>query len=238
MRDVGLAVLAEVSAVVVDHRGGVVVDAFLLELVDRDDEGDVMLARQVLHQPDGGAVGDRLGEIVPAGGLLGAEVRAVEDLLQADDLRAGFRGLPDVIDVLVDHGLLGGFERSVRRRDVGGLNQRAADISGHWVLGNPAIISHTEVVMSLRRAAPFALAAVFATCIRSQETKPAPELLGVDTKLVAPGGATLTAPAGLVGCQRTGHDRAPAARNRHPPGHRGIGCGRRRGCRGRRMVRI
>ncbi len=50
--------------------------------------------------------------------------------------------------------------------------------------------------MSLRRTVSFAFAAVLVTCIWSQDTKPAPELLGVDTKLVAPGGATLTAPAG------------------------------------------
>jgi hypothetical protein len=68
-----------------DHGGGVVVDAFLLDLVDRDDQRDVVLARQVLHEADGGAVRDGLGEIVPAGGLLGAEIRAVEDLLQAHD---------------------------------------------------------------------------------------------------------------------------------------------------------
>ena len=68
----------------------------------------MVLAREILHEPDGGAVGDGLGEVVPAGVLLGAEVGAVEDLLQADDLGAGFGGLLDVGDVLVDHGLLGG----------------------------------------------------------------------------------------------------------------------------------
>ena len=115
MRDVGLAVLAEVAAVVVDHGGGVVVDAFLLDFVDGNDEGDVVLPGQVLHQPDGGAVGDGLGEVVPLGGLLGAEVGPVEDLLQADDLGAGFGGLLDVGDVLVDHGLLGGCR--ARRRE-------------------------------------------------------------------------------------------------------------------------
>ena len=114
-----------------DDGGGVVVDAFLLDLVDGHDQGDVVLPRQVLHQADGGAVGDRLGEIVPLGGLLGAEVRTVEDLLQADDLRAGFGGLLDVGHVLVDHGLLGGFERGVGRRGVGGLNQRTANDARH-----------------------------------------------------------------------------------------------------------
>ena len=40
VRDVRLAVLAEIGAVVVDDGGGVVVDALLLDLVDGDDEGD------------------------------------------------------------------------------------------------------------------------------------------------------------------------------------------------------
>ena len=93
-----------------------------------------MLAGEVAHQTDGGAVGDRLGEVVPPGGLLGAEVGAVENLLQADDLRAGRRRLTDVLDVLVDHGLLGGFERGVGRGGVGSLNERAPHVTGHEIL--------------------------------------------------------------------------------------------------------
>jgi hypothetical protein len=38
VRDVRLAIFAEIAAVGVDHRGGVVVDAFLLAFVDRDDQ--------------------------------------------------------------------------------------------------------------------------------------------------------------------------------------------------------
>ena len=41
-----------------------------------------------LHKLGRGTVGDRFGGVVPAGGLFGAEVGAVENLLQADDLRA------------------------------------------------------------------------------------------------------------------------------------------------------
>src|SRR5690349_11006954 len=43
LRDVGLAVLAEVRAVGIDDRGGVVVDAGLLALVDRDDHHHLVL---------------------------------------------------------------------------------------------------------------------------------------------------------------------------------------------------
>ena len=72
----------------------------------------MVLAREILHEADGGAVGIGFGEVVPAGLLLGAEVGAVEDLLEADDLRAGFGGLPDIADMLVDHALLDLGERS------------------------------------------------------------------------------------------------------------------------------
>ena len=86
-------------------------------LVDRDDQRDVMLlrARSCISRMVGPS---GMGSVksYQRGGLLGAEVRAVEDLLQADDLRAGFGGLLDVGDVLVDHGLLGGLERGVGRR--------------------------------------------------------------------------------------------------------------------------
>ena len=84
----------EVCAVVADHRRGVVVDAFQLHLIDRDDQRDVMLPREVLHELDGRTVRDGLGEVVLLRGLLSAEVWLVEDLLQADDLRADFGGLP------------------------------------------------------------------------------------------------------------------------------------------------
>ena len=49
VRNVRLAILPEISAVVVNHRRGVVIDAFLLEFVDGNDQRDVMAARLVLH---------------------------------------------------------------------------------------------------------------------------------------------------------------------------------------------
>ena len=87
MRDVHLAELAEVAAVGVDHRRRVVVDAGEVLLVDRHDQHDLMLPGDLGHQPGRGAVGHGLGQFVPSRLLLGAEVRAVEQLLQADDLR-------------------------------------------------------------------------------------------------------------------------------------------------------
>ena len=86
LRNVVLAVLAEVRAVGVDHGGGVVVHAVHLALVDRHDDRHAVLLREVLDQARRRAVGHGLGEVVPACRLLGAEVRPVEQLLEAEDL--------------------------------------------------------------------------------------------------------------------------------------------------------
>ena len=77
------------------------------------------------------AVGNLLGQLVPARLLLGAEVGAVEQLLQAEDLDALLAGVLDERQVLVDHPLLdvvgGSLERDVRLD----LDQAAADDSRH-----------------------------------------------------------------------------------------------------------
>src|SRR3546814_6049093 len=75
LRDVGLAVLAEVAAVGVDDRAGVVVDAGDVLLVDRHHDDHRVLLRVVLHEADGGAVGDLLGSGIPLGVLARTEVR-------------------------------------------------------------------------------------------------------------------------------------------------------------------
>src|SRR6266540_4066800 len=106
LRDVLLAVLAEVRPVGVDHRGGVVVDTGLLFLVDRDDEDDAVLARHVLHQLRGRPARDRLGVRVVVRVLHLAEVRPVEQLLQAHHLRALRGGGADRGDRVLDHGFL------------------------------------------------------------------------------------------------------------------------------------
>src|SRR5215471_5507137 len=106
LRDVVLAVLAEESAVGVDHRGGVVVDALLLFLVDRHDQHHLVLPRHVAHQPDGGAVGHPLGPGVPLRLLHLAEVRAVEEFLQASDARPLRRGVPDRRHRVLHHRVL------------------------------------------------------------------------------------------------------------------------------------
>ena len=71
-----------------------------------DQSADVIYARQVLHQAGGGAVGNRLGDVVPFAVLHLAEVGAVEQFLVADDLRAFLSGLARIVHVLVDHRFL------------------------------------------------------------------------------------------------------------------------------------
>src|SRR6516165_8668019 len=127
VRDVGLAVLAEDRAVALDHAGGVVVDAGLLLLVPRDDQHDAVLAGHLAHPADGRPVLG-LRRVVPLRVLLGAEVRAVEDLLEAHYLRALARCVRDHLDVLVDRLRLG----HVRL----GLDQRRADRSHRCSLLN------------------------------------------------------------------------------------------------------
>src|SRR5450432_2124284 len=137
VRNVRFAVLPKVSAVIVDHRGRVVIYARLLHLVNRHDDRHAMFPGQILHQLYGGPVRDTLREIVPAGSLLRAEVRPVKNLLQATDLRPGIGGLLDIGHVLVDHGRLGGFERSVRRRRIRSLDQRTPYNARHDSSGAP-----------------------------------------------------------------------------------------------------
>ena len=103
LRDVVLAVLAEHRAVGVDHRGGVVVVARVLDLEDRHDQHHPGLAGQRLHPLHGGAVGHRLGPPVVLVLLDLAEVGGVEHLLEAHDLRALLRRRACVTLVDLDH---------------------------------------------------------------------------------------------------------------------------------------
>src|SRR5690349_19534561 len=106
LRDVGLAVLAQVLAVGVDHRRGVVVDARVLFLVHRRDDDDAVLPGHVLEELGRRAVGDRFGVGVVVRVLHLAEVRPVEEFLQADHLRASRGGGLDMVHRCRDHRFL------------------------------------------------------------------------------------------------------------------------------------
>ena len=103
LRDVDLAELAEIAAVGVDHRRRVVVDAGHRLLVDRHDDDHGVLAGEVLHQPGGRAVRNRLGRAVPFRILAWAEIGLGEDLLEAQHLDALLGRLGDERQVRLDH---------------------------------------------------------------------------------------------------------------------------------------
>src|SRR3546814_13007634 len=80
-----------------------VVDAGDVLLVDRHHDDHRVLLRVVLHEADGGAVGDLLGSGIPLGVLARTEVRLVEHLLQADHLHALLAGFVDPPQVPLVH---------------------------------------------------------------------------------------------------------------------------------------
>jgi len=121
--DVVLAVLAEVGAVRVDDRGGVVEDAGLLLLVHRQYEDDAVLLRKCLEPLDDRPVGDLLGVLVERRVLDLAEVGPVEQLLEAQDLSTLGGRVAHRLLVHPDHRLL------VARP--GGLEDRGTDHSAH-----------------------------------------------------------------------------------------------------------
>ena len=107
LRDVLLAVLAQVGAVGIDDRGGVVVHAGLGDLVHGEHQHHAGFLGDALETLGGGAIGDVLGVAVVLGVLHLTEVRAVEQLLEAHDLSTLLGGLVHRGLVLVDHGVLG-----------------------------------------------------------------------------------------------------------------------------------
>jgi hypothetical protein len=104
--DVVLPVLAEIRAVGIDYRGGVVVDTGDFFLVNRHHQNHPVCLRDRLHRSNGRAVGDSLDHFVPARLLLGAKIRPVEEFLQTEHLHAPPCRLFDERQVLVKHPLL------------------------------------------------------------------------------------------------------------------------------------
>src|ERR1041385_50504 len=129
--DVVLAILAQVFAVSIDHRSRIVVEACHLFLIDRDHDHHAVFGCDFLHQLDCGAVRDRLSQLIPAGALLRAEIRAVKNFLKAQHLDLLFRRLFNQLQVFFNHGFFDLFERLVRAQHVAGLDQAAAHNSRH-----------------------------------------------------------------------------------------------------------
>jgi hypothetical protein len=95
--DVHLAIHAEQGPVRVDDCRGVSIHAACLPLEDRNDQNDAELFRHLL-QGRRGRSRNRLGDVEPLVSLRLREVRRVEQLLQANDLRTARRRFPDARD--------------------------------------------------------------------------------------------------------------------------------------------
>src|SRR5262245_10465452 len=132
--NVVLPIFSEVRPVSIDNRGGVVIDAGHFLFVDRHHHHHSVLAGKLLHVFDGGALRNMLDHLVPAGVLLGTEVRSIEEFLKTEQLHPFPSRFLDERQMLVDHAALH-IGRAAVERDVGlGLNQPAANHPCHVVL--------------------------------------------------------------------------------------------------------
>src|SRR5207237_9366933 len=77
MWDVRYAILPEIRTIGPDHRRGIVINAFLLDLINRHDDDEMVLTRRLLHESNRRTVRNTLGKVIPAGLLFGAEIRSV-----------------------------------------------------------------------------------------------------------------------------------------------------------------
>ena len=94
--NVHFAIFAEKTAVGVDHRAGVVVNAGSTAFEKRNDQRDFALFRD-LREFFGRRARDRLGKIEKVGIFLAAKIFAAEKFMQRDDLRAARGGFTDFL---------------------------------------------------------------------------------------------------------------------------------------------
>jgi hypothetical protein len=100
-----LAILPEHGAVGIDYHRGVVIDARLLLLEDRQYRDHRQLGGECGEVPHDGPVGG-FGVVVVLDVFGDAQIRRVEQLLKADHLRSPCFGLPGELLVFVEHRLL------------------------------------------------------------------------------------------------------------------------------------
>src|SRR5687768_6374272 len=131
VRDVVLPILAEIRAVGIDDSGGVVVDAGAVLFVEWHDDDHLVLLGDLLHEPSGRPARDGLDRVIPSCTLLGAEVRAGEDLLHAEELHAFLPRTLDQRHVLGNVRLADGLERFSGAAGVRGLNETGFDETRH-----------------------------------------------------------------------------------------------------------
>ena len=99
----GLAVLAEIAAVGVDNRGGVVIHTGHLFLVNGHDDDHLVLLRIFLHEAGRMTLGNALRSGIPLPVLARAEIGLCKHFLKTQDLNTLFSGIFDIGDMGVDH---------------------------------------------------------------------------------------------------------------------------------------
>ena len=132
VRDMVLAIFSQITAVGIDHRGGIEINSRHLLFVNRNHDHHAMLRGELLHHAHRRAIRHPLGQFIPARILLRAKIRAVEKFLQAQDLRFLSRRLFDQLQVLVDHRLPDLGEGALCAERIAGLNQRHNAQFGAW----------------------------------------------------------------------------------------------------------
>src|SRR5579862_3408300 len=131
MRDMRLAVLAKIGAIVGDHGRSIVENPFLFHFVHWDNQRDPQFLRQRPHKVDRGTIRNGLRHFVPLHFLLSAEIGPVEDFLQANDLRSVFGSLSNEPDMLLNHGFLLSRQWLGSRYSIRRLNNRTSNHTGH-----------------------------------------------------------------------------------------------------------
>src|ERR1700722_11010793 len=131
VRDVMFAVLTQIASVRIYDGCGIEVHPRHLLFVNRDHDHHVVLGSDLLHQFNCGSVRNSFREFVPADVLLGTEIWAVKQLLQAKYLHLLFRRLLDELQVLIDHGLLDLRQRAVAAHYIPCLDETTAHNAGH-----------------------------------------------------------------------------------------------------------
>src|SRR5438270_5667551 len=133
LRNVVLAIFAEILSVRIDHRSRVEIETGHLFFVNRDDNHHLVFGRDLLHQFRGWAIGHALRHLIPLLILFRAKVRAVEEFLKTEYLHLLLRGLLDELQVLVDHGFLDLSQAVIWAKRIARLNEAAADNSRHYL---------------------------------------------------------------------------------------------------------
>jgi len=103
LRDMRLAILAEIAAVCIDNRGGVVVDARHLFLVDGHHDNHLVLLRVFLHELRRMALRDALRGGVPLPVLARTEIGLGKHFLETKHLHALLARVFDHGNMSIDH---------------------------------------------------------------------------------------------------------------------------------------